>query len=126
MPTAPKSHAQLMRERHGRGAQDRAYEAQRRLDPRLALAKRLRNSTRWQALRAGFRARNPLCFLCNAAGHTRAGQQVHHVEPLIERPDLAFTETNLRNLCCSCHARIESLDAAGKHAEAVKLLEPKS
>ncbi|MEM8821577.1 MAG: HNH endonuclease signature motif containing protein [Pseudomonadota bacterium] len=56
---------------------------------------------RWPALRLkalrrdGFR-----CVQCGARGRL----EVHHREPVRDRPDLAFTLENLASLCASCHA----------------------
>lgn len=40
-------------------------------------------------------------------------QNSHHIEPLTERPDLAFDFANLAPLCTACHARIERMERAG-------------
>jgi 5-methylcytosine-specific restriction protein A len=53
-------------------------------------------------------ARDPLCEDCLGHDVTRAAQQVHHLVPVVERPDLAFVMDNLRSLCTTCHARREA------------------
>ena len=78
--------------------------------PELANARRIRDSAAWKKARAWFTAQNPLC--CDpwqVHGETSPAltTQVHHVEPLSARPDLAFDADNLRPLCDYCHARVE-------------------
>ncbi|MHC4579790.1 MAG: HNH endonuclease signature motif containing protein [Planctomycetota bacterium] len=108
MPWRPPSHSELLRQRQGRKARDAEYEERRRRDTALAQAQRLRGSARWRKLRAFKLARDPLCEDCAAHGVTRAATQVHHVEGLAQRPDLAFVLENLRSLCTTCHALREA------------------
>ena len=88
----------------------------RRTDPRLAEAARFRGSVRWQNFRAWFKARHPLC--CDPfSKHTERPvpvAQVHHVLPLVERPDLGLAEENCRPLCTSCHGKVERMERAGE------------
>lgn len=61
-------------------------------------------SRRWQALRLRAKRRDGFrCTSCSARGRL----EVHHVESVRDRPDLAFDLANLRTLCPSCHIRIE-------------------
>jgi hypothetical protein len=39
---------------------------------------------------------------------------VHHLEPVINRPDLLCTEYNCAPVCVDCHARIEQMVREGK------------
>jgi hypothetical protein len=93
----------------------------RKTDPRLAEAKRFRDSTRWQRFREWFKQRHPLC--CDPFGdHANmlaAVAQVHHVLPLVERPDLGLEEENCRPLCTGCHATVERMERAGKATAAL-------
>lgn len=108
---------------HARPSQAKAeYDAgHRRDDPRLAEAARIRSSARWQRFRDWFRARHPLC--CDPFGvHGElsvAVAQVHHVEPLAERPDLACDESNCRPLCTRCHSRVERIERSGESTRAL-------
>jgi len=92
----------------------RDYERKRKSDPALARAARLRSSTRWQRVRLQKLARDPLCEDPfgdhQREGETQPGQQVHHVEGVATRPDLAFTLSNLQTVCTRCHARLEALE----------------
>jgi 5-methylcytosine-specific restriction protein A len=97
-----------MRQRQGRKACDAEYEARRRSDPALARAQRIRSSARWRKLRALKLARDPLCEDCQTRGVLKAATQVHHVEGLAQRPDLAFVMKNLASLCTTCHAKREA------------------
>ena len=38
--------------------------------------------------------------------------EVHHIIPIEERPDLAFVEDNLMSVCRECH---EEMEAANEH-----------
>lgn len=111
MPMAAKTRYQLLREKRGRADADRSYDLRRGADPRLAEAKRIRSTAQWQKVRAAQLAAHPLC--ADPFGyHTDRplpARQVHHVKPLIERPDLAFDASNLASLCVACHAQIEAL-----------------
>lgn len=100
-----------------RRASDARYERKRAADPRLANAKRIRSSGAWATFRADYRKRHPYC-----ADPTRrhVGQQiptedVHHIQPLTERPDLAFTESNVIALCVGCHNEVEFAERRGHH-----------
>lgn len=60
------------------------------------------NRQRWIDYRRWFLQRHPLCASpdCNElAAH------VHHKQPISERLDLAFVESNCEGLCHSCHSR---------------------
>ena len=98
--------------------QHRAYDRQRASNPTLAAAARIRSSARWQALRDWYRHSHPLCADPfgdhNRERRTVAAAQVHHIEPLVKRPDLAFDPENLAGLCCGCHRRIEQMIRTGK------------
>lgn len=86
-------------------------------DPRYALAIKIRASAQWQKARAWILAQGPLCsdpFDYHAATGPELATQVHHVLPLIERPDLAFDPTNLAPICSGCHARIEASERKGE------------
>lgn len=91
--------------------------------PSLALAAKIRNSHRWQCTRAAFRASNPIC--CDPFKDHLHGPEptteVHHVEPLIERPDLAFEWANLRPLCYPCHRKVEARERAGERTQTLFL-----
>ena len=104
MPWQPKRLSDLK----GRRTRDRDYARRRRLDPDQARADKLRTSGRWRKVRALKLAQDPLCEDCREHGVVRVAAQVHHLEPVITRPDLAFVLENLRSLCVPCHARREA------------------
>lgn len=57
---------------------------------------------RWPALRLMAKRRDGwACIVCGA----RHRLEVHHKEPVRDRPDLAFDLENLVVLCGSCHAK---------------------
>lgn len=81
----------------------------------LALAAKIRGSQAWKGVRVAFVAENPVC--CDPFHQHTTGpeptQDVHHVEPLHRRPDLAFDTSNLRPLCRQCHNAVEALERRG-------------
>jgi 5-methylcytosine-specific restriction endonuclease McrA len=84
-------------------------QGKRKSDPRLAEAARIRNSSDWQKTRAHFLAINPICGACLY----RLASSVHHIEPLSERPDLAFDWENLASICDECKPKIDARERAG-------------
>lgn len=62
----------------------------------------LYSSTKWKALREKFKARFPLCKMCEQEGHTRAGSVIDHIVEYREG-DNFFDWRNLQNLCTECH-----------------------
>lgn len=63
--------------------------------------------SRWRKVRAIKMATTPLCERCEKQGRTRAGDMVHHIQPLNEggaRLDM----DNLQTLCNPCHAAIHA------------------
>ncbi len=114
MPWRQASHSQ----KQGRALADQAYDAQQRaVHPALAWAKRLRSSQRWQDVRRLVLQKHPLCadpFGHHAEdGEVILATEVDHVLGLSDRPDLAFTESNLAPLCTACHAKKSGMERAG-------------
>ena len=108
MPQRPPSHSALEQKRLGRGMSDLAYEQQVRAgDAGLHEAARLRHTKRFRRLRLIVLARDPLCRdpygNHEASGRVALAEQVDHVVPLCERPDLAYDLENLQGLCVRCH-----------------------
>lgn len=58
-------------------------------------------SARWRKIRHAYRAAHPLCHDCLEAGITTVGTEVHHIDNDWRNND----ETNLMNLCTSCHSK---------------------
>lgn len=89
-------------------AADREYNRTRRManDPR--------NTARWRRLRDMKRSHDPLCEACKAEGVTRAMDQVDHIIPIEQRPDLAFVWENLQSLCTQHHARKSQEERRGR------------
>jgi 5-methylcytosine-specific restriction endonuclease McrA len=71
-----------------------------------APATRIRNSSAWQKLReATVAAAGGRCQRCGA---TSEPVDVHHIQPILARPDLALDPANLQVLCRGCHRRSEA------------------
>ena len=89
----------------------------RKDDPRLAEAARIRSGAHWRhTFQPWFKARHPLCCdpFDDHRGRAEPTAQVHHVLPLVDRPDLAYDEANCRPLCTGCHAKVERMERAGQ------------
>lgn len=63
---------------------------------------RVTRGPRWKALRMQALERDEWrCVQCG----TRRGLECDHIEPVRDRPDLAYSLSNLQILCGRCHAR---------------------
>jgi len=82
------------------------------MDRRLAYAKQVRSSARWQRLRRMKLRRNPLCEECQRNGVTREAREVHHRIPIRVNPHLAYVMDNLEALCVPCHRKREAEERA--------------
>ena len=60
-------------------------------------------SVRWQKLRLIKLSNNPLCEVCERVGRITEAEEVDHILPRIERPDLTFVYSNLQSVCKDCH-----------------------
>jgi 5-methylcytosine-specific restriction endonuclease McrA len=109
MPTRPLSHEQRLRQQQPVRRDYRSEDARRLADPALALAKKIRSSGRWQKVRALKLRQQPLCEdqygVYHRSGRVELAVEVDHIQALRDRPDLAYTLTNLRSQCRACHAR---------------------
>ena len=80
-------------------------------------AKEIRATQRWKELSEHKRRINPLCEdpfeIHKREGVTTIADHAHHIKPVEERPDLAFTFDNLMSVCTRCHALIEEKAKAG-------------
>jgi 5-methylcytosine-specific restriction endonuclease McrA len=47
-----------------------------------------------------------LCKECKRYGKRRQAEQVHHINPLEEYPELILTNDNLISLCTKCHDKM--------------------
>jgi len=74
------------------------------MTPQYKEACRIRSTDAWQRVRTATLQRAPVCQWCG----DRPAEEVHHVKPVAERPDLALTQTNLITVCTNCHRLIES------------------
>ena len=116
MPYKPQSFAQRM----GRKQYDETYKTRRYGDAVLAQAQKIRNSGRWQHVRAMALRRNPLCF--DPFGFHKADKtivpadQVHHIKPLALFLEWAYVLENLASVCFACHGKIDGLERRGLDA----------
>ena len=64
---------------------------------------------RWSRLRARWIRRNPRCVDCGMPG-----EEVHHIIPRCQRPDLTHSTDNLATLCRACHLKRHSPETSPK------------
>lgn len=70
------------------------------------------SSRRWIRLRDVVRREEPLCrnpLGLHAPGETVPTEEIDHIIPRRERPDLALVRSNLRGLCKRCHSSVTAL-----------------
>lgn len=63
----------------------------------------LYHSVRWTKLSKRLRAEAGRCQRC----YIRPPEEVHHMVPALERPDLFFEPSNLIVLCKGCHVEVK-------------------
>lgn len=64
-------------------------------------------NTKWIAKRSRILKRDEYrCRECIRYGKSVAANNVHHVIPLDQRPDLKFSSDNLISLCGKCHDKM--------------------
>jgi 5-methylcytosine-specific restriction endonuclease McrA len=56
---------------------------------------------KWTKIRGQYLRLNPRCEVCGAPG-----EQVHHIIPRAQRPDLVHDINNLQTVCRRCHEGI--------------------
>jgi len=97
MPKAPTTHKAKS---YGRKP-IKVYESQ---------ARAIRRKSNWKRTSTLFRQQHPICAdpFGDHGDRPVPSEQVHHVKPIEQRPDLAFTRSNLMALCADCHAKLES------------------
>lgn len=91
----------------------RDYDRGRRAkDPALSQAAAIRSSARWKRVAKAKLSESPMCEdplnEHERRNTTATATQVHHIEGLVTRPELAFSWSNLMSVCTGCHARIEA------------------
>lgn len=74
------------------------------------------SSKRWE--RARFLAKRRDGFRCASCG-SRERLEVHHLQRVRDRPDLAFELANLRTLCRDCH-EVETNRELGRAPDAAQ------
>ena len=63
----------------------------------------------WQRLRLSTIADQPLCRFCLDEGVMTPTDEIDHIVPVAQRPDLRLDPSNLRGLCKSHHSRHTAL-----------------
>lgn len=57
----------------------------------------------WRKLRLIVLSEEPLCQICLKRGIVKPSEQVDHIIPLEERPDLRLVRSNLQGVCAKCN-----------------------
>lgn len=91
---------------------------QRRLSVRPGRQRQSRSAVgydwAWMKLAARHKAVNPLCVVCEAAGHTTAVQQTDHIVPFKGLSDpLRLAWDNLQSLCNMHHSKKTAREDGG-------------
>ncbi len=68
----------------------------------------------WQRLRRRKLQVDPLCVGFKSQGRASLGQEVDHIIPLSQRPDLRLVWENLQSLCGRCHAAKSAAERSGR------------
>lgn len=76
-------------------------EEYRRLDKRKGDKRQRYSTTRWRRFRAHILRKRPICQEC----HRAASNEVAHIIPWDDEPELAYDPDNVRALCKPCHSR---------------------
>lgn len=71
-------------------------------DIRPSASKRGYNRT-WNKVRSIKLADNPLCEECIGVGIVKQAEEVHHIKPVADYPELRLAIDNLQSLCKLCH-----------------------
>ena len=101
MPNKPPTYRQPSSQRTGRP------RAARR---KVRQAAAIRQSRRWTRFSVRLRQDYPICQSPAHDGPLAGVASVHHFEPLADRPDLAFDESNCWCLCAACHRQITDIE----------------
>jgi 5-methylcytosine-specific restriction enzyme A len=109
MPWKAISHSERQRKANSK-IRNAAYDRTRGIEHKL------RKSGSYQAFRAWYKRKHPLC--ADPFGdHKRDGvvvgmDQLHHVQQVKDAPHLLCDENNCMSLCTSCHARMSARERA--------------
>jgi len=64
--------------------------------------KKHKYGSQWNKLRTTYMMNHPMCEVCNK----QFAEEVHHIIPVLENPDLKYTVSNLQAVCRQCHYEI--------------------
>ena len=78
------------------------------------------NSAEWIKLSHKFRSENRWCIKCLNNGRYTPTDDVDHIRPIKQFPNLAFSEDNLQPLCKKCHVDKTKRDRAGRYYDFVR------
>lgn len=97
----------------GRYCQAHEPAERRRQDQARGSASARGYGRKWQAARADFIRRNPVCVACAARGEVAAAEVVDHVVPHRGDDKLFWRRSNWQSLCKPCHDRKTAAEDGG-------------
>ena len=65
----------------------------------------LHHTVKWRKLRKLWATYHPLCKMCKDKNIIKPVDEVDHIIPVSQKPDLFFDWLNLQSLCRSCHEK---------------------
>lgn len=70
------------------------------------------SSAAWRKLKKRHREKHPLCVMCLSEGRVTPVDDVNHIKPRREYPELELDPKNLESLCKAHHTRVTN---EGRH-----------
>lgn len=106
MPSRPPVHGAVRRQREAKATRY-AYDEAR------GTASQRGYTSRWSKASKGYRAKHPLCVLCQAKGLIVAADVVDHRVPHKGDTVLFWDRDNWQSLCKTCHDRKTATEDSG-------------
>jgi 5-methylcytosine-specific restriction protein A len=77
----------------------------------------------WSKVSTRFRQGHPFCRFCEQKGFDATpAEVVDHILPIVDRPDLRLTVSNLQSLCGPCHGCKGRLEAYAREHDMLDML----
>lgn len=76
-------------------------------------------TTAWDGFSRRFKAEQPLCELCLAAGKVEPTRSVHHIQKLKDAPERLLERVNVIALCYGCHLEADRNPETNQRCRAI-------
>ena len=73
----------------------------------------------WRCFSRRFKAEQPLCELCLAAGKVEATRSVHHIAKVKDAPERLLERVNVIALCDGCHLEADRNPETNQRCRAI-------